>query len=117
MAASGPLVGQVRVGEREVVADRRVEQVDALERDREHRPDVVRGQLPHLAAAQPDLTGGIGLEPEQQLDQGRLAGAARADDREPAARRDRERQVVDDVAPPGVVREPEVADVQADGAR
>jgi hypothetical protein len=36
-----PLVGHVGVGDREVVADRRVEQVDVLRDDAEQAPDVV----------------------------------------------------------------------------
>src|SRR5262249_58690154 len=53
-----------------------------------------------------------GREPEQQLDEGRLARAAGPDDREPATGRDGEREVVDDVAPALVVAEPQVTQVE-----
>ena len=96
-----PLVGQVGVGQREVVADRRVEQVHALRGHRQHRAHVVRGEPPDLPTADADLALGVRLEPQQELDQRRLAGTARPDDGEPAARGDREREVVDDG--PGLV--------------
>ena len=48
-AALHRVVADVGVGEREVVADRRVEQVDPLGDDAEQPPDVVRAQLPNIA--------------------------------------------------------------------
>ena len=54
-------------------------------------PDVVgRGSSRIVATADPDLARRVVPEPEQQVDEGRLAGAARADEREAAAGRDGE---------------------------
>ena len=112
---AGPLVRQVGVGQGEVVADRRVEQVDALGHDGEQRAGVVRGDLPEVATADPDPALRVRLEPEQQLHQRRLARAARPHDREPPACRDRERQVVDDVARAARVAEAEAVDLEPEG--
>ena len=99
LAAGGldRLVGHLRVGEREVVADRRVEQVHVLGHDAEHPPDVVGMELVELAAADQDLALVVVPEPQQQVDERRLPHPARPDDREAGAGRDDERTAVEDV--------------------
>ncbi len=67
---SGAVVRQVGVRQCEVVADRRVEQVDPLGDDGDRRPDRVLRQPAQLAAADPDLAGRVVVEAEEQLDQG-----------------------------------------------
>ena len=49
------LVGHVRVGQGQVVADRRIEQVHPLRHDPEQAPGVVGPQLAEVAAADEDL--------------------------------------------------------------
>ena len=105
------LVGHVRVGQGEVVADRRVEQVDPLGHDAEQAPGVVGPQLAEVAAADEDLALREVPEPEQQVDERRLARAARADDRQAAAGRHREADVVQDRPAAGVVAEGDAPDV------
>ena len=61
-----PLVGRDRVGDREVVPDGRVEQVDVLRHDAEQRADLVAGHLADLPATDPDLAVGVVAEPEQE---------------------------------------------------
>ena len=80
--------------------------------DGDPRPDRVLRQPAQLAAADPDLARRVVVEAEEQLDQGGLARPAGSDDREPPARRDRQRQAVDDVARPARVPEPEAVDLE-----
>ena len=106
------LVGHVRVGQREVVPDRRVEQVHPLGHDPEQAPCVVRPQLAEVATADEDLALRVVPEPEQQVDERGLARAARADDRQAAAGRHREADVVQDGPAVWLVAEGDAADVQ-----
>ena len=53
------------------------------------------GIVPELATADPDRSRLVVPEPEQEVDQRRLAGAARPDEREAAAGRDGQAQPVE----------------------
>ena len=79
-------VGRGGPGEPEVLADRRVEDVGFLAGQRERAANVLLPVLAHVAAGDRDAPL-LGVEEAQeQVRDGRLAGAARPDERDPPAR-------------------------------
>ena len=115
--ATDALVGDVRVGDRKVVADRGVEQVHMLGHDAEHPPDIVRAEVVHVAAADPDRAAVRLPEAQQQVDECRLARPARTDEREALTVRDSEAHVVEDRAGRRVVGELQVPDLEPERRR
>ena len=111
-----PLVRHVRVGDREVVADRRVEQVDVLGDDAQQPADLLDAVVAQVAAADPDLALVVVPEAQEQVDERGLARAARSDDREAAAGRDGQVEAVDGEWLVRAVAETEAADLDARSA-
>ena len=71
------VVGAVRPREQQVRADRRVEEVRLLAGERERAADVFLAQLAEVAAGERDAAALRVEEAQQQVRDGRLAGAAR----------------------------------------
>ena len=73
------LLGRPGPGQQQVIADRRVEQVGVLRDNGHQRAGGFLIVLPQLPAVQQDMTFPVLPETQQQMGQGRLAGAARSD--------------------------------------
>ena len=89
-AAAPPRARRRRAGAREekILANRRVEDVGLLAGERERSSDVLLPHLPHVTAADRDPAG-LGVEEaEEEVGDGGLAGAALADERDPATGRE-----------------------------
>ncbi len=85
------------VGVPQVVTDRLVEQVRILGHDPDRRAQRVEGEVADVVAVDADRSGCHVVEPRQQRDRRRLAGAGRADERNGLTRRDRQRQAPEHV--------------------
>jgi hypothetical protein len=94
---------RVRTGERDVLADRVVEQHGVLRHHRDRGPDARLSQLADVLAIDQNAAGAWIIETEQQPGDARFAGAGRADDRNLAARLDGEAHVVERAASGAVV--------------
>jgi hypothetical protein len=80
------VVGRVRPGEQQVLADRRVEQVGSLAGQREHRAHVRLAVVARVAAVDQEGARLRIEEPQQHVGDGRLTGSAGAHQRHAAAR-------------------------------
>ena len=100
----------------DVFKHRAAEQPGVLQDHRVIEPQAPARQVAHRAAVQPDLAAVHVVKAHEQIDDRRLAGARRADDRDQRALRHVERKVLDDL-PVGRIAEIDVRklDLAADG--
>src|SRR5207253_6435223 len=80
----------------DVVADRPGEQPGVLQDHAERAPDDVAWQLARIDAVEADRAAIDLVEAHEQIDDGRLAGARRANDRDRLSRRNIEAEVLDE---------------------
>ena len=96
-------VGRARAGEAEVRPDRRVEHVGVLAGEGEGAPQVVLTELAHVATRE-SHTAFLGVEEaEQEVRHGRLADAARPDERDLPARLEQQVEPAERRWPAGLV--------------
>ena len=88
-------VRRPRSGEPEVLADRRVEDVRLLPRQRKHASDVLLPQRAQIAAVEQHASFLRVEEPQQEVRDGRLPDAARADEGDPLTGLDPEVEVLE----------------------
>ena len=99
-------LGRRRVGlaHAQVVLHGAVEEVGVLAHHRDEAPELVEGEIPHVAAADQDAALIGVVEAQQQARHGGLARAARPDDAHPLARANGEAQAVVRRPPPARIR-------------
>ena len=93
-------VGRVGPGEAHVVPDRRGEQMRVLAGDGDHAPDVVLAVLASIASGHHHASALRIEEAQQEVRDRRLAGAARAEERDALARLEPQGHILDARGPP-----------------
>ena len=90
-----PFATDFRIVERDVLQHRAGEDVEVLQHHADAPPQLLAGDLVHVHAVHEHHAVAEVVEARQQADDGALAGAGGADDRQLAARRDVERDVLE----------------------
>ena len=111
------VVGRAGAGEQQVLADRGVEDVCLLTRERERAADVLLAQLSHIAPADRDPARLRIEKAEEEPGDGRLTGSALADERHPSARREPEIEPVEHGRPARLVADGHVLQRHGGGRR
>jgi hypothetical protein len=103
-------VGRIGLGDADIVGDRAVEQEGVLRHQRDLSAQGIEAHVANVDAADADRARARIEEAQQQRGDGGLAGARRADERDPLAFGDREAHAVERGAVGAVVSERDVVE-------